>query len=150
MARIVVERQIAARPETVWELVSRPDRWLEWQGTAAELVPEPGGVHRVNIRGDGFAGGNVVEVVPLRRISFTWGFEVPDHPLPSGSTLVTIDLVANEGGTLLRLTQERLPEGFEAVRQGWDHYLDRLVVIAEGRDPGADPLLAPQSSDRLT
>ena len=141
MARIVIERQIAARPETVWEFVSSPDGWLQWQGTAAEISPEPGGAHRVNIRGDAFASGSVVEVAPPRRISFTWGFEKPDHPLPSGSTLVTIELVANGGGTLLRLTQERIPEGFDAVRQGWEHYLDRLVVVAEGLDPGPDPLV---------
>ncbi len=145
MARIVIERQIAARPETVWELVSSLEGWLQWQGTAAEISPDPGGAHRVNIRGDGFAAGRVVEVVPPRRISFTWGFEIPDHPLPPGSTLVTIDLVANDGGTLLRLTQERIPEGFDAVRQGWEHYLGRLVVVAEGGDPGPDPLVGMSS-----
>jgi len=142
LGRIVIERQIAARPETVWEFVSSPDGWLQWQGTAAEISPEGGGAHRVNIRGDAFAGGSVVEVLPPRRISFTWGFEIPDHPLPSGSTLVTIDLVANDGGTLLRLTQERIPDGFDAVRRGWEHYLDRLVVVAEGGEPGPDPLVA--------
>jgi hypothetical protein len=53
--------------------------------------------------------------------------------------------VANDGGTLLRLTQERIPEGFDAVRQGWEHYLDRLVAVAEGRDPGPDPLVGERS-----
>ncbi len=138
-ARIVVERRIAAAPEFVWELVSEPNRWLRWQGVEAEIEARPGGVHRVNIRGDAFAGGEVVEVVPNERISFTWGFEIPDHPLPRGSTLVVIDLIPDGDGTLLRLTQERVPDGFDAVRHGWEHYLDRLVVVAESGDPGPDP-----------
>ena len=137
--RIEIERRIAAPPEVVWELVSSPDRWTTWQGVEAEISPEPGGPHRVNIRGDGFASGRVVEVVPNRRISYTWGFEAPGHPLPAGSTLVVIDLTPQSDGTLLRLTQEQIPDGLEAVGRGWEHYLDRLVVVAEGGDPGPDP-----------
>ncbi|MEX0874050.1 MAG: SRPBCC domain-containing protein [Actinomycetota bacterium] len=137
--RVVIERRIAAAPEFVWDFVCKPDRWLEWQGVEADIDPRPGGVHRVNIRGDAFAGGEVIEVVPNRRISFTWGFEIPEHPLPRGSTLVVIDLIPDGDGTLLRLTQERVPDGFEAVRHGWEHYLDRLVIVAEGGALGPDP-----------
>jgi uncharacterized protein YndB with AHSA1/START domain len=137
--RIVIERHIAATPEVVWELISTPERWLEWQGTEAKISAVPGGPHRVNIRGDAFAGGTVVEVVPHQRISFTWGFEIPGHRLPTGSTLVVIDLIPNAGGTLVRLTQERVPDGFEAVAHGWEHYLDRLAIVGAGGDPGPDP-----------
>lgn len=137
--RIVIERNIAAPPEVVWEFVSTPERWLDWQGTEAEISPEPGGLHRVNIRGDAFAGGRVVDVVPNQRISFTWGFEIPGHPLPAGSTLVTIQLTPSGDGTLLRLVQEHVPDGFDAVRHGWEHYLDRLAIVAAGGEPGPDP-----------
>ena len=136
-----MERQIPARVEAVWQLISEPGRWLQWQGTQAQIVPEPGGVHLVNIRGDAFVGGTVFEVVPNKRISFTWGFDVPDHPLPLGSTLVVIDLEPSGEGTLLRLTHQQLPDGFTAVKKGWDHYLDRLVIVGGGGDPGPDPLV---------
>lgn len=145
--RIVIERQIAAPPEFVWELVSTPERWLDWQGTEAEITAEPGRPHRVNIRGDAFAGGKVVEVVPNKRISFTWGFEIPGHPLPAGSTLVAIELTPNSDGTLLRLIQERVPDGFDAVKQGWEHYLDRLAVVGAGGDPGPDPNVGRPSTE---
>jgi uncharacterized protein YndB with AHSA1/START domain len=141
--RIVIERRIAGPPEKVWQFISSPDRWLAWRGTAAQIEPISGGVHRVNIKGDGFASGEVVEVVPNERISFTWGFETPGHPLPAGSTLVVIDLIPDADGasTLLRLTQERVTIASDAVARGWEHYLDRLVVVAEGGDPGRDPNL---------
>lgn len=141
--RLVIERRIGAPPEKVWQFVSSPDRWLAWQGTEAQIDAIPGGVHRVNIKGNGFASGEVVEVVPNERIAFTWGFDTPGHPLPAGSTLVVIELIPESDGasTLLRLTQERVSVAFDAVARGWEHYLDRLVVVAEGGDPGLDPNL---------
>jgi uncharacterized protein YndB with AHSA1/START domain len=142
-ASIVIERRIAARPETIWQYVSSPDGWLEWQGTAAQIEPIAGGVHRVNIKGDGFASGEIVEVVPNERIAFTWGFESPGHPIPAGSTLVVIELLPEPDGsaTMLRLTQTRVRAIRDAVAHGWEHYLDRLVIVAEAGDPGPDPNL---------
>ena len=140
--RIVVERTIKAPPENVWPYVSSPDRWLEWQGLEAQIDPTSGGLYRVNVRGDGFACGVVVDVEPPSRISFTWGFDTPGHPIPVGSTLVTIDLIPQSGGaTVLRLTHEKIPAMTGPVRRGWEHYLDRLMVVAEGGDPGPDPMI---------
>jgi uncharacterized protein YndB with AHSA1/START domain len=103
-----------------------------------------GGIYRVNIRGDGFACGEVVDVDPPSRISFTWGFDTPGHPIPVGATLVTIELIPESDGaaTVVRLTQDKIPAMAGPVRQGWEHYIDRLVVVAEGGDPGPDPTIA--------
>lgn len=135
------ERRIAAPPAVVFRFLTDADHWIRWQGTEARIEPHPGGVHRVNIRGDGFASGEVVEVVPDRRIAFTWGFEFPDNPLRPGSTLVEIDLAPDGDGTVLRFRQSAIPDGFEAVGRGWDHYLTRLQQVAVGHDPGPDPNL---------
>ena len=53
----VVERHIQAAPETVFGFFADPRRWLQWQGLEAELDPRPGGVFRMNVRGDGWASG---------------------------------------------------------------------------------------------
>jgi uncharacterized protein YndB with AHSA1/START domain len=137
--RIVVERWIDAPPEVVFSFLTDAERWIQWQGTEADLDPRPGGVFQVNVRGDGFTGGEFVAVEPSSRVAFTWGFERPGHPLPRGSTLVEIDLTPERGGTHLRLTHRRLPPGFDAVRRGWEHYADRLRLVAAGHDPGPDP-----------
>jgi uncharacterized protein YndB with AHSA1/START domain len=70
---LVVERHIAASPATVFSFFADPGRWLRWQGVEAVIEPRPGGAFRMNVRGDGFASGRFVEVVPGRRIVFTWG-----------------------------------------------------------------------------
>jgi uncharacterized protein YndB with AHSA1/START domain len=54
--------------------------------------------------------------------------------------LVEIDLVEQPDGTLLRLTHTGLPSAEQCAGhgEGWAHYLDRLVKVAAGRDPGPD------------
>ena len=138
---IVIERQIAARPETVFKFFSDDGRWLMWQGVGAEIDPRPGGVFRVNVRGDGFASGSFLEVVPKRKVVFTWGWEGPDSPVPPGSSTVEIELIAIPDGTLLRLTHRGLPESERDIhRMGWENYTARLAAVGEGRDPGPDPI----------
>lgn len=132
MTRFVVERRIAVPPDAVFGFLTRADQWTRWQGTAAELDPRPGGVFRVDVRDGAVTSGVYVEVTPPHRVSFTWGFETPGHPIPPGSTLVEIDLLPDAGGTVLRLTHSAVPPPGLEVRQGWGHWLDRLDSIATG------------------
>ena len=41
---VVVERRVAVGPEKVFVFFADPERWLEWQGTEAEIDFVPGGV----------------------------------------------------------------------------------------------------------
>jgi uncharacterized protein YndB with AHSA1/START domain len=137
---VVVERHVGASPETVFTFFSEPARWLQWQGVEAELDPRPGGAFRMNVRGDGWASGRFLEVEPPRRIIFTWGWELDGSPLPPGSSVVEVELIPADGGTLVRLTHRNLPPDEVATHQaGWSHYLDRLATRAGGGDPGHDP-----------
>jgi uncharacterized protein YndB with AHSA1/START domain len=71
---------------------------------------------------------------------FTWGWEGHNSPLPPGASTVVVELAPHETGTLLRLTHSSLapPPLAEHHRQGWERYLERLRVRAEGGDPGPD------------
>jgi uncharacterized protein YndB with AHSA1/START domain len=145
--QVVVERRVAASPATVFSFFSDVGRWLRWQGVEAVIELEPGGVFRMNVRGDGFASGIVLEVEPARRLVFTWGWEVESLGVPPGSTVVEIELEPDGDGTLLRLTHRGLPPtAVDAHREGWEHYTGRLVIAAEGGDPGADPALVTAST----
>lgn len=141
---VVVERHIKASPATVFRFFTDPAKWLMWQGVDATVEPYPDGVFRMNVRGDGYASGRFIEVEPPRRLLFTWGWEVADNPVPPGSSLVEVELIARDGGTLVRLTHRDLPPETRAVHaMGWEHYVGRLVLVAGGRDPGADPWRTP-------
>jgi uncharacterized protein YndB with AHSA1/START domain len=133
---LVVERRVSVPPEKVFTYFADAERWMAWQGTEAEIELVPGGLWRVNVTGDGFASGRVVEVVENERVVFTWGWE-QGPPIPPGSTRVTIELVPDGEGTLIRLTHSALPpDQLDIHHSGWEQYVPRLAAVSEGRDPG--------------
>jgi uncharacterized protein YndB with AHSA1/START domain len=137
---VTVERRIKARPRTVFSFFTERDRWLSWQGVEAEIDARPGGVFRMNVRGDGWAAGRFTVVDPPHRVVFTWGWEGDGSPVPPGSSTVEITLEPDgEDGTLLRLVHSGLPlPALDVHRDGWNHYIDRLTVRAGGGDTGPD------------
>ncbi len=138
---LVVRREthIPAPPAAVFALLTDPDKLLRWMGTEAQLEPKPGGLYLVNVTGAKFARGAFREVVPVHRLAYSFGWE-GSEAVPPGSSLVEIDLVEQADGTLLRLTHTGLPNAdqCDGHAKGWGHYLDRLAIVAAGRDPGPD------------
>lgn len=143
MSDVVVTRLIAASPATIFSFFTDIARWTAWQGVDGELDPRPGGIFRIRMPGSEVASGQFVEIDPNRRLVFTWGWEGEASAVPPGSTTVVIELEPEGTGTRLSLTHSELapPPVAEHHRQGWEQYLDRLAVRAEGGDPGPD---APQ------
>lgn len=136
----VVEREmhIAARPEIVFSFFTDPEKMVRWLGIRATLNARPGGVCHIHINEREMVGGEYLEVVPYSRVVFTWGWE--GSPVPLGSTTVEITLQPEAGGTRLSLRHLGIPaEQREFQAAGWDHTLARLVIVAEGGDPGPDP-----------
>jgi uncharacterized protein YndB with AHSA1/START domain len=135
----VREIMIDATPETIWPFLTEPGKHIEWDGTVAELDPRPGGVYRVLVQGEHQSAGEYVEVDPMKRVLFTFGWEQEGHPIPPGSTTVEITLQPDGDKTRLRLVHRGLPDdASENHGRGWAHYLQRLAVRAGGGDPGPD------------
>jgi uncharacterized protein YndB with AHSA1/START domain len=139
MAELVREIMIDATPETIWPFLTEPGKHVEWDGTVAEIDPRPGGIYRVLVAGQYQSAGEYVEVVPMSKVVFTFGWEQENHPIPPGSTTVEISLHPDGDKTRVRLVHRGLPD--DAVGDhgsGWAHYLERLAVRATGADPGPD------------
>ncbi len=134
------EIHIGARPEIVFSFFTDPEKMKQWKGVEAELDPQPGGIYRVVVTENNTARGEFVELVPHRRIVFTWGWEEEENPLRPGTSTVEVTLEPNGSGTLLRLRHDGLPEiAIAGQSDGWEHYLDRLATAAVGTNPGPDP-----------
>jgi uncharacterized protein YndB with AHSA1/START domain len=139
MAELVREIVIDATPETIWPFLTDPDKHIEWSGTKAELDPRPGGIYRVLIGGEHQSVGEYVDVVPMERVVFTFGWDQPNHPIPPGSTTIEITLQPEGTKTRVRLTHRGLPDdAVDDHGKGWSHYLGRLADRAAGGDPGPD------------
>jgi uncharacterized protein YndB with AHSA1/START domain len=137
--RIEREIQIDAKPETVFALLTESEESIRWMGVEATLEPHAGGLYRVKCNGKDIARGEFLEVVPHSRVVFSWGWEGEGHPIPPGSTTVEITLTPEGGGTRLNFLHRDLPAAAMGdYAHGWDHFLDRLQVLAAGGDPGDD------------
>lgn len=137
------EIEIAASPETVWELLTDPEEATRWMGLTATFELHRGGLYRVEVLPGDVARGEFVEIDPPRRLVFTWGWESRGHVVPPGSTTVEFELVPSGEGTTLRFRHRDLPTADSVAKhtRGWTHYLERLVVVAAGGDPGRDGYL---------
>lgn len=138
----VIERVITidASPETVFRLLTDPARYVTWKGKLADLEPRAGGAFRVDFQnGKDIVAGRFVEVVPNRRVVFTWGWEGSDI-VPPGASTVEIDLEPVGSATRLHLVHRGLPEpAVPTHTEGWDFFLPRLQDVAEGRPPREAP-----------
>jgi uncharacterized protein YndB with AHSA1/START domain len=138
------EIAIAASPETIWEFLVDPEKATRWMGRSASLDPRPGGEYRVDVISGNVAAGKFVEVDPPHRLVWTWGWEPGSpSPVPSGASTIEVELVPEGDGTRLLFSHSGLPDA-EATQKhahGWDHYLERLAIVARGDDPGRDTWL---------
>lgn len=132
---------IDADPEEVYEHFVDPDRFVRWMAPHAQIEGEPGGrIRWTHANGDS-CEGRFVELVPARRIVFTYGWDRPDVAVPPGSTTVEITLHRTPSGTRLHLVHRGLAGPMADVHAGgWTNYLGRLAAVAAGRDPGPDAL----------
>jgi uncharacterized protein YndB with AHSA1/START domain len=114
---------IRATPQTVFSFLTENDRWASWWGAGSTIEPKAGG--RVYIRhANGIeSSGEVVEVVPPKRMVFTYGFN-SGKPMPPGTSLVTIDLALHGQDTRLDLRHEFADAGVRDEHvQGWRYQL---------------------------
>lgn len=141
-----IERElyIEASPETVFQVVSDPKHVAQWWSDEARYEPVPGSVGEIRFA-DGDAGHKVesftvVDVRPPTYFSFRWTHPADEPAAEGNSLLVSFELVAQDGGTLVRFRETGFRErGWEAAvleawyqdhTQGWDHFLPRLASYA--------------------
>lgn len=136
---VTLVRRIKAKPAEVWAAITQPELMLQWWGPDAgptlDVVADvrPGGrfsvVFRLMNGQEHNPTGTYREVVPERTLAFTW--DLPGEQ----ESLVTFRLEPLDGGTLLTLTHEHLPD--EAARtshaQGWIGLLDKLPLFLGDR-----------------
>jgi uncharacterized protein YndB with AHSA1/START domain len=140
---VEVEVTIRAPASFVFRLFTEAELLVRWIGVGAEVEARPGGRFRFELLPGEFCSGRYVEVVPDRRIVFTWGWESGALPVHPGSSTVEVDLEDRGEVTVVRLVHRGLEEAMRPMHlDGWKRYLERLAAVAEGRPAGPDPAAA--------
>lgn len=130
-----IERDIfiAAPPETVFNFLTDAQLMAQWLGSLQNLDPQPNGIFQVEVSPGNIARGEYTEVVPFRRVAFTWGWNSlqPDlAALRPGTSHVEIELEPKDGGTRLRLRHSQLPAALRPIHaERWSAHLDRLAIF---------------------
>jgi uncharacterized protein YndB with AHSA1/START domain len=141
MKLVAQELVIHAPADQLYELLVDPELFVQWMADDATLDPVPGGIIRWTHANGDTCSGTYVQLVPDRRVVFTYGWERAEVQIPPGSTTIEIDLLPqDDGSTVLKLIHRGLDDlAADAHHGGWIHYLDRLRTAAEGTPPGPDP-----------
>ena len=121
------EVTIAAPVDVVWAHLTTAAGLVRWVGPDATADPVPGGTLRWTHPNGATVVGRFLELVPHRRVVFSYGWEDGRMGVPPESTTVEIDLVEHAGVTVLRLVHHGLPpEAVADHEHGWRYFLDLL------------------------
>ncbi len=144
---LTLKRTLKAPAEKVFAAWTQQDSLKRWftpsEGTAVPVVEADvrvGGRYRIIMRrADGEEhriGGVYREIVPGRKLVFTWAWE----STPERESLVTVEIEPAAGGCELTLTHERFfdEEARDRHQQGWTGVLERLTRHLAVADAGAE------------
>jgi len=133
---LVVERVLNAPIAKVWTAITDRNAMAKWSFDLSDFKPEFGCEFAFVVEHEGKKFDHrcrVTEVVPDRKLAYTWRYEGYD-----GDSLVTFELFDEGGKTRLRLTHEgldnfpRLPEYDRSnFAKGWNGIADELKKFVE-------------------
>lgn len=133
---LVVEREIAHPPEKLWRALTTPHLISEWL-MKNDFAPVVG--HKFNLSGEwgGVLDCEVLEVEPMKTLSYTWNFEHEDSAYNLRS-VVTFTLTATHAGTHLRMEQSGFRpdqrQAFGGAMHGWQGFFAKLEDILAQTD----------------
>lgn len=139
------ELRIEAPPSVVYSHFVEPEKLVRWMGRDATVNAHPGGDFFVDYNGFDRMRGRFVELVPERRIVFTWGWATLGTQTPPFASTVEVTLTPDGSGTLLRLVHSGFDgaDEVEGHSKGWDVFLPFLAEAArtgESAQPSPGPL----------
>ena len=139
--QVIVKQFIRGRRERVFEAWLDPKLAVQWFSPES-LTPltfksdrKVGGKYHHTMRGEMgvlTTVGEYLEIIPNRKLVFTWGKEEREVPPTS---VVTVEFTDQDDGTLVTLTHTKLPIELEdSHQQGWESALRHLDSFFKGEN----------------
>ena len=133
---ITISRTVPGSPERVFEAWTEVSRlaawwWPQLAGTTYDVDAREGGQFRIASPAIGATvSGEYTEVVPPRRLVFTWRWQDEGEAASEVEDHVVVTFEPDGDGTLVTVAHtsaEHAPDG--GAEQGWNDVLDRLVRL---------------------
>lgn len=130
---------IRAPREIVFGYFSDSVRWAAWWGAGSTIDARPGGALLIRYPNGTEVAGEVLAVAAPEKIQFTYGYK-SGQPVAEGTTLVTVTLAEERGGTRLELRHEFTDPAVRDMHvQGWRYQLSVFAnVVADAVFSGAE------------
>jgi uncharacterized protein YndB with AHSA1/START domain len=139
--KFTIERVISAPCRMVYAAWTDPRQMVQWwspeniecRSVTADL--KIGGAYRIHMvaeQGDHIAIGHYLEIIPNKRLRFTWQWE--HYPLPHST--VTVEFEDLGKTTRLTLTHEGLPDAEDVPdhKTGWTSAIEKFArLMAENK-----------------
>lgn len=131
---VVVEQSFNTTPEKIWQAITEHDEMIQWYfDNIPEFKAEVGFKTQFNIHNEGrdfLHLWNVIEVEPLKKISYGWKFEGY-----KGDSFVTFEIFDKGETTKIRLTatvtedfDDNIPEfKRESCIGGWQYFIQQRL-----------------------
>ncbi len=131
----IYETYIRASAEKVWEALTDPEFTRQYfHATAIESTWRVG----ASVRYEGDNGtaveGEVLEIVPVEKLSISWHVLYDEEALSEEPSRVTFTIEALNEQTKLRIVHDRFPSGsvvFDSISQGWPWIIASLKSLLE-------------------
>ena len=127
---------IAASPQKIWDALTDSETERSWwAGTRQESTFQPGSpiVYRRNGKFD--LRGEILEREEPHRLVYTFHVEGPGPAHDEGPSIVTYEIRASGGMTMLKVIHSNFPKGSlsrKGVEGGWPAIFSSLKTILEG------------------
>jgi uncharacterized protein YndB with AHSA1/START domain len=115
----------------VYALITTEAGLKRWIAASAVVDASPGGELRWTHDNGATMVGRFIELVPDRRVVFTYGWEDALMGLAPEASTVEIELDERDGETTLRLVHRGIPSDvLDEHRHGWIYFLGKLREAA--------------------
>ena len=139
-----IRREIKAPVEKVFAAWTNQNMAKQWFSPESDTVAEAeieakvGGVYRIVMahpdRGLAEAIGEIKELVPNKKLVFTWNWQGKFDKFSDGETMLSLDfkpLGQNQTELIFTQTQLKSQESADAHTKGWNSCLNRLETLVK-------------------
>jgi uncharacterized protein YndB with AHSA1/START domain len=132
---IVLSAETSGSPEATWEALTEPARVLEWF-TQASPVGAVGDPYRLDFGDGSVIDGRITELVPGRRLGYTWAWTDAEPPQETQVTWTIGPGLDGRGARIILEHDGWAEAGADAWTRDehaayWEGYLEDLVAVLD-------------------